>query len=293
MPSAEFSRRIRLPPSKLNPLAAPCSCARSLTKKSSSFGLSRRLGTLYLRRVVQAGRYPAYPRAPRTGAVHAADAYARSTGNVGVCLVTSGPGVTNAVTVLPRPTWIPSRSSSSAPGSYGRDRPGCIPGVDTVGITRPCVKHNFLVKDVRELAATVKKAFYIARTGRPGPVLIDIPKDVSKTPCKYEPLRRYRCVRTSGHEGPFGPDPQGRTVVVSAKRPYIYTGGGIILANAARELNQFADLLGYPVTNTLMGLAVIARTTRNSSACSACTARTSQHGDATLRRADRDRRAFR
>src|SRR5471030_3508503 len=189
-------------------------------------------------------------------AVHAADAYARSTGNVGVCLVTSGPGVTNAV------TGIATAYMDSIPlvilcgqvptAAIGQD---AFQECDTVGITRPCVKHNFLVKDVRDLAATVKKAFYIARTGRPGPVLIDIPKDVSKAPCKYEPiksvaLRSYNPV-TKGHSGQIRKAVQ---LLLSAKRPYIYTGGGIILANAARELNQFADLLGYPVTNTLMGL---------------------------------------
>jgi acetolactate synthase I/II/III large subunit len=189
-------------------------------------------------------------------AVHAADAYARSTGNVGVCLVTSGPGVTNAVTGIATaymdsiPIVIISGQVPTA--AIGQD---AFQECDTVGITRPCVKHNFLVKDVRELAATVKKAFYIARTGRPGPVLIDIPKDVSKMPCKYEPLksialRSYNPV-TKGHSGQIRKAVQ---LLLSAKRPYIYTGGGIILANAARELNQFADLLGYPVTNTLMGL---------------------------------------
>ena len=189
-------------------------------------------------------------------AVHAADAYARSTGNVGVCLVTSGPGVTNAVTGIATaymdsiPLVVISGQVPTA--AIGQD---AFQECDTVGITRPCVKHNFLVKDVRELAATIKKAFYIARTGRPGPVLIDIPKDVSKTPCKYEPvksvaLRSYNPV-TKGHSGQIRKAVQ---LLLSAKRPYIYTGGGIILANAARELNQFADLLGYPVTNTLMGL---------------------------------------
>jgi acetolactate synthase-1/2/3 large subunit len=189
-------------------------------------------------------------------AVHAADAYARSTGNVGVCLVTSGPGVTNAVTGIATaymdsiPIVVISGQVPTA--AIGQD---AFQECDTVGITRPCVKHNFLVKDVRELAATVKKAFYIARTGRPGPVLIDIPKDVSKMPCKYEPLksvalRSYNPV-TKGHSGQIRKAVQ---LLLSAKRPYIYTGGGIILANAARELNQFADLLGYPVTNTLMGL---------------------------------------
>ena len=139
-------------------------------------------------------------------AVHAADAYSRSTGKVGVCLVTSGPGVTNAVTGIATaymdsiPMVIISGQVPTA--AIGQD---AFQECDTVGITRPCVKHNFLVKDVRELAATVKKAFFIARTGRPGPVLIDIPKDISKTPCQYEPvksvsLRSYNPV-TKGHSG--------------------------------------------------------------------------------------------
>jgi acetolactate synthase I/II/III large subunit len=189
-------------------------------------------------------------------AVHAADAYARSTGNVGVCLVTSGPGVTNAVTGIATaymdsiPLVIISGQVPTA--AIGQD---AFQECDTVGITRPCVKHNFLVKDVRELATTVRKAFFIASTGRPGPVLIDIPKDVSRTPCEYEQvksisLRSYNPV-TKGHSGQIR---KAVAMLLSAKRPYIYTGGGIILANAARELNQFVDLLGYPVTNTLMGL---------------------------------------
>lgn len=189
-------------------------------------------------------------------AVHAADAYARSTGKVGVCLVTSGPGVTNAVTGIATaymdsiPMVIISGQVPTA--AIGQD---AFQECDTVGITRPCVKHNFLVKDVRDLAETVKKAFYIARTGRPGPVLIDIPKDVSKAACAYEPvksvsLRSYNPV-TKGHSGQIR---KAVSLLLSAKRPYIYTGGGIILADASRELNQFADLLGYPVTNTLMGL---------------------------------------
>jgi acetolactate synthase I/II/III large subunit len=190
------------------------------------------------------------------GAVHAADAYARSTGKVGVCLVTSGPGVTNAVTGIATAYMdsIPLViiSGQVPTGAIGQD---AFQECDTVGITRPCVKHNFLVKDVKDLAATVRKAFYIASTGRPGPVLIDIPKDVSKEPCEYEAvkhvsLRSYNPV-TKGHSGQIR---KAVALLLGAKRPYIYTGGGIILANAARELNQFVDLLGYPVTNTLMGL---------------------------------------
>ncbi|AKJ67258.1 acetolactate synthase 3 catalytic subunit [Pandoraea thiooxydans] len=189
-------------------------------------------------------------------AVHAADAYSRSTDKVGVCLVTSGPGVTNAV------TGIATAYMDSVPmvvitgqvptAAIGQD---AFQECDTVGITRPCVKHNFLVKDPRDLAATIKKAFYIARTGRPGPVLVDIPKDVSKAKAPFEypktiSLRSYNPV-TKGHSGQIR---KAVNLLLQAKRPYIYTGGGVILANASKELNQFADLLGYPVTNTLMGL---------------------------------------
>ncbi|VVD98744.1 acetolactate synthase 3 catalytic subunit [Pandoraea eparura] len=189
-------------------------------------------------------------------AVHAADAYSRSTDKVGVCLVTSGPGVTNAVTGIATaymdsiPLVIITGQVPTA--AIGQD---AFQECDTVGITRPCVKHNFLVKDVRDLAATIKKAFYIARTGRPGPVLVDIPKDVSKARCRFEypksvSLRSYNPV-TKGHSGQIR---KAMSLLLSAKRPYIYTGGGIILADASKELNQFCDLLGYPVTNTLMGL---------------------------------------
>ncbi|VVE51606.1 acetolactate synthase 3 catalytic subunit [Pandoraea cepalis] len=189
-------------------------------------------------------------------AVHAADAYSRSTDKVGVCLVTSGPGVTNAVTGIATaymdsiPLVIITGQVPTA--AIGQD---AFQECDTVGITRPCVKHNFLVKDVRDLAATIKKAFYIAKTGRPGPVLVDIPKDVSKARCRFDypksvSLRSYNPV-TKGHSGQIR---KAMSLLLSAKRPYIYTGGGIILADASKELNQFCDLLGYPVTNTLMGL---------------------------------------
>ncbi|CAG7600938.1 acetolactate synthase 3 catalytic subunit [Candidatus Vallotia tarda] len=189
-------------------------------------------------------------------AVHASDAYARSTGNVGVCLVTSGPGVTNAVTGIATAYMdsIPMVviSGQVPTTAIGQD---AFQECDAVGITRPCVKHNFLVKDVHELASIVKKAFHIARSGRPGPVLIDIPKDISKAPCQYEKiknitLRSYSPV-TKGHSGQIR---KAVALLLSSNRPYIYTGGGVILAEASRELNQFSDLLGYPVTNTLMGL---------------------------------------
>jgi acetolactate synthase-1/2/3 large subunit len=189
-------------------------------------------------------------------AVHAADAYSRSSNSVGVALVTSGPGVTNAVTGLSTAYMdsIPMVVISGQVPSHaiGQD---AFQECDTVGITRPVVKHNFLVKDVKDLALTMKKAFYIARTGRPGPVLVDIPKDISMHKCVYEypreiEMRSYKPV-DRGHAGQIRKAVQ---LLLQAERPMIYTGGGVILANAAPELNRLVDKLGFPVTNTLMGL---------------------------------------
>ena len=189
-------------------------------------------------------------------AVHAADGYARATGKVGVALVTSGPGVTNAVTGIATAYTdsIPMVIISGNVPTYaiGED---AFQEADTVGITRPVVKHNFLVKDIKDLPLVLKKAFHIARTGRPGPVLVDIPKDISATkgPFVYPEtleMRSYNPV-VKGHSGQIR---KAVALLQEAERPYIYTGGGIILADAAPELKAFADLLGYPVTNTLMGL---------------------------------------
>ena len=189
-------------------------------------------------------------------AAHAADAYSRSTHKVGVCLVTSGPGVTNAVTGIATAYMdsVPMviLSGQVPTHAIGED---AFQECDTVGITRPCVKHNFLVKDVKDLAATIKKAFVIANSGRPGPVLVDIPKDVSRNKCRYEypesvPMRSYNPV-TRGHQGQLR---KALGLLLGAERPMIYTGGGVVLANAAPELNRLVDLLGFPVTNTLMGL---------------------------------------
>lgn len=189
-------------------------------------------------------------------AVHAADGYARATGKVGVALVTSGPGVTNAVTGIATAYTdsIPMVIISGNVPTYaiGED---AFQEADTVGITRPVVKHNFLVKDVKDLPMVLKKAFHIAQTGRPGPVLIDIPKDVSaaKGPFVYPEtleMRSYNPV-IKGHSGQIR---KAVALLQEAERPYIYTGGGVILSDAAPELKEFADLLGYPVTNTLMGL---------------------------------------
>jgi len=190
------------------------------------------------------------------GAIHAADGYARSTEKVGVALVTSGPGVTNAVTGIATAYMdsIPMVIiSGQVPTAYiGQD---AFQEVDTVGITRPCVKHNFLVKDVKELAATIKKAFYLAQSGRPGPVLVDIPKDISATKCEYAypksvVMRSYNPV-IKGHQGQIKKAVQ---LLLDAKRPMIYTGGGVILSNAADKLTKLVRQLGFPVTNTLMGL---------------------------------------
>ncbi|MCB1900564.1 acetolactate synthase 3 catalytic subunit [Cognatazoarcus halotolerans] len=189
-------------------------------------------------------------------AVHAADAYSRSTEQVGVALVTSGPGATNAVTGIATAFCdsIPMViiSGQVPTGAIGQD---AFQEVDTVGITRPCVKHNFLVKDVRDLASTIKKAFYLARTGRPGPVLVDIPKDVSNTKCAFEypktiEMRSYNPV-VKGHQGQIK---KALQLLLEAKRPMIYTGGGVVLGNAAEQLTKLTRMLGFPITNTLMGL---------------------------------------
>jgi acetolactate synthase I/II/III large subunit len=189
-------------------------------------------------------------------AVHAADAYSRSTQRTGVCLVTSGPGVTNAVTGIATAYMdsIPLVIISGQVPTHaiGQD---AFQECDTVGITRPCVKHNFLVKNVKDLALTMKKAFHIASTGRPGPVLVDIPKDITRDRCNYEypktiSMRSYNPV-VKGHQGQIKKAVQ---LILGAERPMVYSGGGVILANAAPELNKLVDALGCPCTNTLMGL---------------------------------------
>ncbi|NLY65747.1 MAG: acetolactate synthase 3 catalytic subunit [Alcaligenaceae bacterium] len=193
-------------------------------------------------------------------AVHAADAYSRTSNKVGVCLVTSGPGLTNAVTGIATaymdsiPMVIISGQVSTK--AIGED---AFQECDTVGITRPCVKHNFLVRDVKDLADTMRKAFYIAKTGRPGPVLVDIPKDVSMALCKYAPpksevkMRSYAPV-VKGHHGQIKKAAQ---LLLNASRPMIYSGGGVVLANASAELRELVELTGAPCTNTLMGLGAL------------------------------------
>jgi acetolactate synthase-1/2/3 large subunit len=189
-------------------------------------------------------------------AVHAADAYSRSSNKIGVCMVTSGPGVTNAVTGIATAYMdsIPMVIiSGQVPTHYiGQD---AFQECDTVGITRPCVKHNFLVKNVEDLAITIKKAFYLAKTGRPGPVLVDIPKDITTHKCEFAypktiSMRSYNPV-VKGHSGQIK---KAVHLLLEAKRPVIYAGGGVILSDAAAQLTNLARSLGFPVTNTLMGL---------------------------------------
>ena len=189
-------------------------------------------------------------------AAHAADAYARATDKVGVVMVTSGPGLTNAVTGIATAYMdsIPMVVISGQVPTHaiGQD---AFQEVDTVGITRPCVKHNFLVKDVRDVALTIKKAFFIAKSGRPGPVLVDIPKDVQQSKSQFHypaevSLRSYNPV-IKGHAGQIK---KAMQLILQAKRPMIYTGGGVILGSASEELTQLVRALGFPCTNTLMGL---------------------------------------
>ena len=190
-------------------------------------------------------------------AVHAADAYARVSGKVGVALVTSGPGATNAI------TGIATAYSDSIPlvvisGQVGSPMIGsdAFQEIDMVGISRPCVKHNFLVTKVEDLAPTIKKAFQIARTGRPGPVVVDIAKDVTQTNAKFSYpqedvfIRSYQPV-VNGHVGQIKKAVQ---MLAAAKRPLVYFGGGVTLGNASEELIEFVKTLNIPCTSTLMGL---------------------------------------
>jgi acetolactate synthase-1/2/3 large subunit len=189
-------------------------------------------------------------------AVHAADGYARSCQKPGVALVTSGPGVTNAVTGIAT-AYMDSIPMVVITGqvptpAIGQD---AFQECDTVGITRPCVKHNFLVKDIKELANTIKKAFFIASTGRPGPVVVDIPKDVTQQTCHFEypaqiVMRSYNPI-VKGHGGQIK---KAVSMLLDAKRPIIYTGGGVILSDSAALVTHLARTLGFPITNTLMGL---------------------------------------
>jgi acetolactate synthase-1/2/3 large subunit len=192
------------------------------------------------------------------GATHAADGYARATGKPGVVLVTSGPGATNAVTGIATAYMdsIPMVIISGQVPSpvIGSD---AFQEVDMVGITRPCVKHNFLVKDVSKLAETIKKAFHVATTGRPGPVVIDIPKDITDPRIKVSYKYPKKVTIRSYNPEVNGDKEQIKKAVellLTAQKPIIYSGGGVVLGEASKELINFAQTLGFPVTNTLMGL---------------------------------------
>ncbi len=189
-------------------------------------------------------------------ATHAADGYARSTGKPGVVLVTSGPGATNAVTGIAT-AYMDSIPMVVLTGQVplpliGND---AFQEVDSVGITRPVVKHNFLVEDVKDLATTIKKAFYVATTGRPGPVVVDIPKDITVHKAEFSyprsiAIRSYNPVI----EVDTGQVKKAYDLILEANKPMIYTGGGVVLSNASEELVKFTQSLGAPITNTLMGL---------------------------------------
>ena len=189
-------------------------------------------------------------------AVHAADGYSRSTGKVGVALVTSGPGATNAVTGIATAHMdsIPMVIISGQVPTHaiGQD---AFQECDTVGITRPCVKHNFLIKKIEDIAPTIKKAFHIARTGRPGPVVVDIPKDITAEEAEFIypeniELRSYNPVE-KGHQGQIT---KALELLIHAKRPMVYTGGGVVLGDASESLKKLMKKLEFPVTSTLMGL---------------------------------------
>ncbi len=190
------------------------------------------------------------------GAAHAADGYSRASRKVGVCLVTSGPGVTNAVTGIAT-AYMDSIPMVVITGQVPTHAIGldAFQECDTVGITRPIVKHNMLVKDVKDLASTIKKAFHIASTGRPGPVVVDIPKDVTAAACEFVypesvSMRSYNPVR-KGHPGQIKKAVQ---LLLDAERPMVYTGGGVVLSEASAQLRELVKLTGFPCTNTLMGL---------------------------------------
>jgi acetolactate synthase I/II/III large subunit len=190
------------------------------------------------------------------GAAHMADGYARASGQVGVCLVTSGPGATNTV------SGIASAYMDSIPmvvftgqvptPLIGND---AFQEVDIVGITRPCTKHNYLVKSVDDLARVIHEAFHIAKTGRPGPVLVDLPKDVvqDRTTPKFQDKVHIKSYQPNYHANPKQIK-KALEMILKAHRPVIYAGGGVILSKASKELTKFAEALQIPVTTTLMGL---------------------------------------
>ncbi|MFC1839775.1 biosynthetic-type acetolactate synthase large subunit [Thermodesulfobacteriota bacterium] len=190
------------------------------------------------------------------GAVHAADGYARAAGKPGVCLVTSGPGATNTVTGIAS-AYLDSIPMVIITGQVNTSLIGndAFQEVDIVGITRPCTKHNYLVKDIKDLAKTIKEAFYIANSGRPGPVLVDLPKDVAQAYAEYKEIKS---VKLKSYNPTYEPNMKQLDRVIKmikdSKKPLIFAGGGIILSKSSGELTKFARKIQAPVTTTLMGL---------------------------------------
>ena len=190
------------------------------------------------------------------GAVHAADGYARAKRSVGVCIVTSGPGATNTVSGLASAYMdsipVVVFTAQVPTNLIGND---AFQEVDIVGITRPCTKHNYLVRSIEDLARTVKEAFYVARSGRPGPVLVDIPKDIIQGKTAYKPLR---APSLKSYNPTYKPNmkqiKKAINLIREARKPVIFAGGGVILSGASRELAEFARRLNAPVTASLMGL---------------------------------------
>lgn len=193
------------------------------------------------------------------GAVHAADGYARASGKVGVCLVTSGPGATNTVTGIAT-AYMDSIPLVVFTGQVPTHLIGndAFQEVDIVGITRPCTKHNYLVKDPKELAQTIREAFHIARSGRPGPVLVDIPKDVANAEIEFDPEKNGKKIRINSYNPTYEPNQRQLKKVVkllrNAKKPVLFGGGGIILSGASQEFTKLAHRTRIPVTASLMGL---------------------------------------
>jgi acetolactate synthase-1/2/3 large subunit len=200
------------------------------------------------------------------GAVHAAEGYAKATDKPGVAIVTSGPGATNAVTGI-ADAYMDSVPLVVFTGQVNRELIGndAFQEVDIVGITRPCVKHNFLVNNVEDLAETIKKAFFIATTGRPGPVLVDIPKDITNNEALCQFDYSQPLTMRSYHPTLDGHPKQIRRAVdmlLEAKQPILYTGGGVIMSGASQQLTDFTRMLNFPITNTLMGLGAYPATDR-------------------------------
>jgi acetolactate synthase-1/2/3 large subunit len=198
------------------------------------------------------------------GAVHAADGYARASGKVGVVVATSGPGATNCITGIAT-AYMDSVPLVIFTGQVKREQIGndAFQEVDSTGITRPITKHNYLVQDIKDLARIIKEAFYIASTGRPGPVLIDVPVDISNGEYKFNypesvNLRGYKPV----YEGHAGQIKKACQFIENSRRPVIYAGGGVVISNASHELREFVKKTQIPVTTTLLGLGVYPETDR-------------------------------